>query len=201
MDDPQQQFSTLAGSKGFRLAIQAAVHLGVWLLLFSAFAAADSWALLTGWSLATLLSVLTGLVAGFATVNLTHEWFHFLGAKFAAASYDVKTKPGLFVFDWNFQNNTKQQFHTMSIAGTLGSGFGVWLIWSATSPDNAGRIALAAGALASFAFAAIIEWPVLARTRQGGDPMTELGKISPAVLGRAAAGGAVAAVLYGVMLA
>ena len=37
-------------------------------------------------------------------------------------------------------------------------------------------------------FAAIIEWPVLWRTRTSGDPFKELSKIDPAVLKRAALG-------------
>lgn len=195
MEDPEEQFTALAAGSGFRLAKHAGSHLALWLLLFTLFAAADSWSVLTGWSISLLLGLLTGLIAGFITVGLAHEWFHLLGARFAEGTYSINAKPGLFIFDWDFKENSVQQFFTMSIAGSIGSILGLCLLWSATVPDNVGRISLLAGATASFAFAAIIEWPVLMRTRHSRDPMAELSKITPEVLKRAAIGSAIAAAL------
>lgn len=200
MEDPKEQYSALQDSAGFRVAKHALFHLALWLLLFSLFAAADSWAVLTGWSISLVLSLLTGLIAGFITVGLAHEWFHFLGARYAGGTYTVNAKPGLFIFDWNFQENSVRQFFTMSIAGSVGSASGLFLLWLATSPDNVGRISLIAGAAASLVFAAIVEWPVLRRTRQSRDPMKELSKITPAVLKQAAMGSAVAGVLCWIAL-
>ena len=191
MENPEQAFEAMAQSPTFLLAKQAGVHLGIWLLAFSLFAATDSWAQLTGWQLATGLNVLTGFVAGFATVNLAHEWFHFFGARAASGSYTVNPKPGMFVFDWQFENNSLGQFYLMSIAGTVGGVLATLALYNAVDTDSAGRAALIAGAVASFALGSIIEWPVLARTRHSGDPLGELSRLTPPVLGRAAAASAI----------
>lgn len=109
MEQPQEAFAKMARAPATLLIKQAAMHLALWVLALSLFAAADSWSQLTGWTLATLLTVLTGIAAGFLTVNLVHEWFHYLGAKFSAADYTVRDKPSLFVFDWNFEKKHPEQ--------------------------------------------------------------------------------------------
>ncbi len=192
MSDPEEQFAALSRSRGFMLTRQAALHLAAWLVAFSLFAATDSWAQLTGWPLASLLNILTGIVAGFLSVNLAHEWFHYLGARLAGGAYEITGKPSLFVFDWQFDKNSLSQFYLMSIAGSVGGLITVYALFQAIDADNAGRIALLSGGLASFAFGSIVEWPVLLRTRRSGDPMTELSRLTPAALGRAAAGSALA---------
>ena len=83
----------------------------------------------------------------------------------------------------------------MSVAGTVGGVLALWAVFSAVDTDTAGRAALVAGAAASFAFGSIIEWPVLMRTRRSKNPMAELAKINPKVLGRASAGSAIAGLL------
>lgn len=175
-------------SPALALARQGALHFAVWLLAFSLFAATDSWALLTGWTLATVLNILTGIIAGFLTVNLAHEWSHYLGARMTGADYTVAEKPSLFVFDWNFETNGLGRFLTMSVAGNIGGGLAILALFLGIEPDNAGRAALLAGAAASFALGAFIEWPVLLRTLRSGDPFAELAKLSPPVLGGAVTG-------------
>ena len=200
MSNPQEEFAALAGQPGFMLGKQAAIHLPVWLLSFSMFAATDSWALLTGLPLATFINILAGIVAGFVTVNLVHEWFHYLGAKLASGQYTIAAKPGLFVFDWQFDKNSLKQFYIMSIAGNVGGALGVIGLFMAISADNAGRMALLAGGFAGFVLGALIEWPVLMRTRKSGEPLLELSKLSPSALGKASAGAAIAGVLCWMML-
>ncbi len=195
MEQSQEAFEKMARAPATLLIKQGAMHLALWVIALSLFAAADSWSQLTGWTLATLLTVLTGIAAGFLTVNLVHEWFHYLGAKFSAADYTVRDKPSLFVFDWNFEKNTLNKFFSMSVAGTVGGVLALWAVFSAVDTDTAGRAALVAGAAASFAFGSIIEWPVLIRTRRSKNPMSELAKINPKVLGRASAGSAIAGLL------
>lgn len=170
------------------LAKQGALHFALWLLAFSLFAATDSWATLTGWALATVLNILTGIVAGFISVNLAHEWSHYLGARLVGADYSINPKPSIFVFDWNFETNGNGRFYTMSIAGNLGGALAVLALFLGIDPDNAGRAALLAGAVASFALGALIEWPVLLRTLRSGNPFAELAKLSPPVLGGAVTG-------------
>ena len=75
----------------------------------------------------------------------------------------------------------------MSVAGTIGGLLSVVLLWQAVEADSLPRLAVIAGAMASFTFGSVIEWPVLRRVRRGGDPRGELERITPAVLGRAGA--------------
>ncbi len=192
MSEQEQALQAATNSPTFALLKQAGIHLGVWLLAFSLFAATDSWEQLTGWQLATLLNVLTGFIAGFVTVNLLHEWFHYFGAKACTAQYSLSRKASLFVFDWDFENNSLDQFFIMSIAGTVGGILGLLLIYAGIEANSAGRAALVAGAVTSFAFGSILEWPVLARTRRSRDPQAELMKLTPPVLGRAGAGSLIA---------
>lgn len=200
-DGPEEQFARLARSPAFLLIRQGMLHLAAWILLFSLFAATDSWARLTGWSLATLLNVLTGVAAGFLTVNLTHEWFHYLGARLAAASYSITEKPSLFVFNWHFEHNSLGQFYTMSIAGSTGGALGWLTLQQATAIETAGGVALLAGACASFAFGSLVEWPVLARTIRSRDPLAELSRLTPGVLGWTSAGSALTGAIYAYTLA
>ena len=195
MSEMEERIAEMGSSPGTALAKQIAIHAVVWLVAFSLFAATDSWSLLTGWSLASMLNILTGIVAGFATVNLVHEWSHYLGARITGARYTVAEKPGLFVFDWDFEANSLGKFYIMSIAGSVGGALAVLLLFSAVMPDNPGRAALLAGAIAAFVLGGIIEWPVLLRTRRSRDPMRELSKISPGVLGSALAGSAASGIV------
>ena len=69
-------------SRGQRLAKLARTHALVFLAALSAFAAADSWSMLSGLGIAGLLCVITGALAGVTTATLVHEWFHYLGARY-----------------------------------------------------------------------------------------------------------------------
>ncbi len=171
-------------SPGLRLARLAGIHLLAWLVALGLFAAADSWSALTGLRLAWVLSIATGILAGLATTTLVHEWFHLLGARLCAATYDIPLRVGLFVYEWSFEKNTLRQFLTMSVAGSVGGALSVALLWLSLPADTAGRTALLAAALGSFAFGSAVEWPVLRRARRSGDPFGELSKIDAGVLGR-----------------
>jgi len=191
---PEQQLRQL------RLAKLAGAHGGLWLVTLGLFAAADSWQLLSGLSVAAVLAVVTGTLAGFTTATVIHEWFHLLGARNARGVYTIPKKIGLFVYDWDFARNDTQQFLTMSIAGSVGSITAVLLVWLLLPTDTLGRAAVLGGVVAGLVFAAVIEWPVLRRVRAGGDPLTELGSIDGEVLRRslfAALAAAAAIVLFG----
>ena len=193
--------ASLASSRGFRLGKQAGLHLLIWMSAFGLFAAADSWAALTGLGLATLLCVMSGIIAGLTTTTLAHEWFHWLGAWLSGGSYDIPAKSGLFVYDWDFEQNDVRKFLIMSVAGSVGGALAVALLWNALPADTLGRAALRAAAIGSFVFAAAIEWPVLQRIRNGGDPLAELSKINQRVLSRSFIIAIIAGVLLMVMFA
>lgn len=160
--------------------------MGVWLLSFGLFYASNSWMLLTQWKIAAVSNVIVGAIAGFITVNLSHEWSHYLAAKLCSGSYTIPERVGPFVFDWKFPDNSLAKFMFMSIAGTLGGLISVGVLWQLTTPDQVGSTAILAGGLASFIFGSVIEWPVLFQVNRGGDPLQELSKINVRVLTRAA---------------
>ena len=172
-----------------------AFHLAVVVFALCLFAAADSWFTLSGLGLAAALSIVTGLAAGFVFTSEVHEWFHYLGAKFSGGNYSTPETMGLFVYDWDFKSNSTSQFFTMSVAGTIGSLLGLYSLYSWLPPDTVGRVAVIAGGAASLGFAGAIEWPVLQRTRQSGEPFAELSKVDQQVLTRSAAIGAVVAIV------
>ena len=169
---------------GQRLAKLAGTHALVFLAALSLFAAADSWTAISGLGIAGLLGVLTGIFAGITVATLVHEWFHYLGARYARADFTIPSRQGLFVFNWDFANNTLKQFMTMSVAGTIGSLVALMLLWTSVPADTWGRAALRAAAIASIIYSALIEWPVIRRARRSGDPLAELSKIDRGLLQR-----------------
>ena len=119
----------------------------------------------------------TGALAGITLSTLVHEWFHYAGARYAGASFTVPKKLGLFLYDWHFEKNDQHQFLIMSVAGSVGGFLSLLFLWYAVPADNWGGAALRAGVIASIVFAALVEWPVVRRAREGADPMTELANI------------------------
>lgn len=171
-------------SRGQRLAKLAGTHALVFLIALSAFAAADSWSMLSGLGIAGLLCVITGALAGVTTATLVHEWFHYLGARYSGGQFDIPARQGLFLYNWDFGSNSLRQFLIMSVAGSIGGFVAVLLLWASVPADTWGRAALRSGAVASVVYAALIEWPVIRRTRRSGDPLAELSKIDQRLLSR-----------------
>lgn len=167
-----------------RLAKLAGTHSLVLLSALSLFAAADSWSVVTGLGIAGLLGVITGALAGVTITTLIHEWFHLAGARCSGAAFEIPAKQGLFLYDWDFSSNSVRQFLIMSVAGTVGGVLAILLLSYAVPADSWGRAALRGGAFASVVYAAVIEWPVIRRTRRSGEPLTELLKIDPPLLSR-----------------
>jgi hypothetical protein len=171
-------------SRRRRLAKLAQTHALVSLAALSAFAAADSWYIVTGLGIASLLCIITAALAGITIATLVHEWFHYLGARHCGALFDIPARQGLFVYDWDYGSNSVRQFLIMSIAGSIGGFLAVILLWNAVPADSWGRAVLRGAAVASIIYAALIEWPVIRRIRRGGDPLTELSKIDKPLLSR-----------------
>ena len=171
-------------SRRQRLKKLAQTHALVLVAALAAFAAADSWNIVSGLGIAGLLCFVTGALAGVTITTLVHEWFHYLGARHSGGLFDIPVKQGLFLYNWDFRSNSVRQFLIMSVAGTIGGLLALMLLWTAVPVDSWGRAALRGGAIASVVFAAYIEWPVITRVRRGGDPLTELSKIDQRVLSR-----------------
>jgi hypothetical protein len=176
-------------------------HLLVAMAVLSMWAAADAWQRVTGLALASVLAVATALPAGVVLATLLHEWGHLAGARLAGARYGIPGKPGLFVFDFDFERNTAQQFLTMSYGGQIGGALAVLLLCFALPLDSAGRAMLVSAAAGAAVFAAAIEWPVIGRTRAGANPREELGRIDRATLYGGASKGLAATFVFWLVLA
>jgi hypothetical protein len=179
--EAERELARALDTPAARLARLAGAHLLVLLAALSLFAAADSWSVVTGLGIATLLGIATGALAGVVFANLVHEWFHYVGARYVGAAFEIPSRLGLFLYDWDFAKNNRRQFLTMSVAGSIGGAVAIILLWNAVPADSWGRAALRSGVIASVIFAALIEWPVIRRVRDGGDPFTELAKIPQAL--------------------
>ena len=154
-----------AKSRGMRLARLASTHALVFVVALSLFAAADRWSTITGLGIATVLCVVTGALAGITMTTLVHEWFHYLGARYSGAAYDIPHKQGLFLYNWDFTHNSVRQFLIMSVAGSVGGILALSILWISVPADTWGRSALHGGAIAIALSAALIECPVTRRFR------------------------------------
>lgn len=171
-----------ASASGIGTGLVALAHLLIVLVLLGLFVAADRWHALSGLPLAAVLSVAAGLVAGGIITTLVHEWFHYAGALATGSHCNRVKRINLFAFEWDFKHNTRRQFFVMSYAGSLGSVVAIAVFLATIPTDAPGPVALLAAAFGSLAFAGAIEWPVLARVHGGGDPLSELSRITPRVV-------------------
>lgn len=167
-----------------RLIKLARNHGLVFLVAILSFAAADTWSTLSGLRIAELLCITTAALAGITIATLVHEWFHYLGARFSKATINIPSRQGLFVYLWDFHSNTAGQFLIMSVAGSIGGMLAIILLWTTVPADTLGRAVLRSAAVASVIYSAMIEWPVIRRTRFSGDPLGELSKIDKPLLTR-----------------
>lgn len=184
-----------AKARGMRLAKLASTHGLVFVVALSLFAAADSWSAITGLGIATVLCIVTGALAGIIITTLVHEWFHYLGARYSGAAFDVPQKQGLFLYNWDFTHNSVRQFLIMSVAGSVGGILALTILWLSVPADSWGRAALQGGAIASVVFAAVIEWPVIRRVRISRDPLAQMSTIDQRVLSRSFVVSSIAGVL------
>jgi hypothetical protein len=160
----------------------AGFQFGIALILFTLWAAADSWYLLTGFGISQALAVLTAALAGLAVSTVIHEWSHLAGAVVSGSKYRIPKKLGFFVYDFDFDKNSVPQFNVMSLSGQAGSLAAVFALYLFIPMDNAGRMMLVAAAVGSAVYGGLIEWPVIRRSQQSGKPFEELSKINGKVL-------------------
>jgi|GEM_PF-354395 hypothetical protein len=183
-DEGAPESANESRSSQARLAKLARNHTLIFLAAILSFAAADIWSTQSGLGVAQLLCLPLAALAGIIVATLVHEWFHYLGARFSGASIRIPSRQRLFVYHWDFGNNSPAQFVTMSIAGTMGGFLAVILLWTLVPVDTLGRAVLLSAAVASVIYSALLEWPVIQRTRLGGDPLAELSKIDKPLLTR-----------------
>ena len=115
-------------------------------------AASDAWFQVTGLFAAELLSAADGIFVGYIVAAIFHEWGHYLGARVSGAQTKrtlPKSLTNLFRFNFDFNNNSSRQFHSMSFGGWIGH-WGILVLIFITLPlDTLGRRPWSARSLAS----------------------------------------------------
>lgn len=157
-----------------RLLKQAAYHLAAALGAIAIWAALDSWYLLTGLPIATGLAVVAAVAAGMGLSHLAHEWGHFLGARLTGAASPVKDQPTFLMFDFDYTNNSADQFMSSSIAGSLGNWLLVLVVAGTIPLDSPGRTMLLATTVGMAVYVAVLEWPVIALARRDRDALAAM---------------------------
>jgi hypothetical protein len=116
---------------------------------------------------ASMLSIGAGLGAAVCAYNL-HEWGHLVGAHLTRSVYvPAKRLISPFLFSYDAERNTQQQFLVMSLAGFAATAAFVaaFLLWM-PQDQQAGRIALR-GALVLAGLTVVIELPIFFRALSG----------------------------------
>ena len=116
---------------------------------------------------ASMLSIGAGLGAALCAYNL-HEWGHLVGAHLTRSVYvPAKRLISPFLFSYDAERNTRQQFLAMSLAGFAATAAFVaaFLLWM-PQDQQAGRIALR-GALILAGLTVVIELPIFFRALFG----------------------------------
>ncbi len=112
--------------------------------------------------LADLLGLIAGLLVG-ASAFVLHEWGHLLAA-FAVrgvAYPNSHLKTG-FLFSFDSERNTLNQFLVMSVGGFLVTGFFLWLVYQVL-PDGLFATRVARGAiLFQASLTLFLEFPLVA---------------------------------------
>ncbi|MEM8767922.1 MAG: hypothetical protein AAGE43_10785 [Pseudomonadota bacterium] len=143
---------------------------------FTLFGAAHSWAALSGWPLAVVVSFAAAVVAGMALSSLFHEWGHFSGARLSGAVSPVLKKPHklFFMFRFDMAANSVRQALWMSWGGLSGSWGLVALVALLVPMDSWASAALLATVFGRAVNASSFEVPIILRTRRSGEFEQEL---------------------------
>ena len=146
--------------------------------LLSLFAAAETWAQVSGLALAALLSVIDGFLVGVAAGALLHEWGHFAGARLGGGHAPLKPLSGFLpLFDFDYKNNDAKAFDWMSIGGNVAHFAVVLVFFFALPMSSPGAAALVAGAFGFAVFSSLVEFPVIRKARTGLSGLAALGTI------------------------
>jgi hypothetical protein len=133
---------------------------------------------------ASALSIAAGVGAAICAYNL-HEWGHLLGAHLTHSVYvPARRIISPFLFSYDADENTREQFLVMSLAGFAATALFVvgFLLWM-PQDQQAGRIALRS-ALVLAGLTVVIELPIFFKALLGSKvPRTGLFK-GPTVGGR-----------------
>ena len=151
-------------------------HAAAVLAALTLFGAGNIWAAQSGLVLAHVVAIANTLVVGRVVGSILHEWGHFAGARLSGAHSPVLSKPVklFFMFNFDMENNSVEQFVWMSMGGIITN----WVIAIAAllmlPLDTLSGAALAAVFIGIAVNVSYFEVPVVLRTRETGNPKNEL---------------------------
>lgn len=156
----------------------AVLHAGAVMAALTLWGAADAWATVSGWGLATFAALANAVIAGFVISSILHEWGHFAGARLSGSVSPVLEKPVryVFMFNFSFEKNDTRQFLWMSWGGILVPWALALLTLLWVPIDTASRALLLATFVTRAVQISMFEVPVVMRARNGGEPRAELGR-------------------------
>lgn len=180
------------------IKVQAGYHGFALIAALALWGAADSWALISNLPIAGVFAVVASIAFGIAMSHILHEWSHFMGAYFSGSEYTVKEKPAFLFFDFDYDKNSRKQFLSMSMGGTVGNLIFLALILFCIPLDSAGRTMLLAVGIGMLVYVSVIEFPVIRLASGGKSAMESLiehfGK-GPGILNMATMYGILAAII------
>ncbi len=140
--------------------------------------AAETWAQVTGSTLAQIVAVGNAFVAAYVISSTIHEWGHFTGARMSGAVSPVLEAPRrhFFMFDFAMDQNDLRQFTWMSWGGILAPWLAVLIALIFVPLSSLSGAVLVSTLIAKAVGAGAFEIPVVTGAGSSGDPGGELAK-------------------------
>lgn len=150
-------------------ATAVAAAIGLW-------GATSYWAVESGLLIAHLAALGIAFASATVMASILHEWGHFSGAKLSGARAPVLAKPArlYFMFNFDMERNTPEQFIAMSIGGISANWLLVLLLLLLVPLDSLAAAMLVAVAIAKAVNVSFFEVPIVMQVREGGDPQAVL---------------------------
>ena len=154
----------------------ASWHSTAVLAALALFGTSQTWVLDSKLFIAHLVSLGIAVTAAIVIGSIIHEWGHFAAARLCGAISPVPSTPYqlYFMFDFDMEKNSTEQFLIMSWGGQIAS-YGLVVLLLILIPTNS----LAGAALISSTFGlaintSVFELPVIWRARYSNAPAQEL---------------------------
>ncbi|MEM6999361.1 MAG: hypothetical protein AAF529_01150 [Pseudomonadota bacterium] len=137
---------------------------------------ANFWAVESSLLLAQAVALGNAIAAGTVIASILHEWGHYAGARLAGANAPVLAKPRrlYFMFDFDMQANSKDQFLSMSLGGIIANWAVVLVLLVLIPLTSLAAALLVAVTLAKAVNVSLFEVPIVMQVREGAEPETAL---------------------------
>jgi len=145
-------------------------HAAAVLAALTLFGAAHTWAEVSHWLLAGVVSIGTAVLAAMVLSSIAHEWGHFSAARLSGAVAPVLRKPYqlYFMFKFDMAANSVRQALWMSWGGISASWLLVVLLFLMVPMDSWASAVLVGTAFGRAVNATAFEFPVIVRTQRSG---------------------------------